>query len=111
MPISLSEAIREGAKLRPQAFGFMFNKRDGVWCSCALGAAREYVFGTGPGTATTSANDVTALAQQCDVDLSQCCTDPQEQTFTMLHTIILRLNDEYHWTREQIADWLQTIGQ
>ncbi len=110
MSIKLSEAIREGAKLRPQAFGFMFNKRDGIWCSCALGAAREHVFGIGPGGCTTSANDITALAQQCGIDLGQMCVDPQEQTHTMIHTVILRLNDEYHWTREQIADWLQTMG-
>lgn len=110
MSIKLSEAIREGSKRRPQAFGHLFNKVDSTWGSCALGAALEQVFNIGPTSLMNSSQDLTALAQRCGIDLNQRCTDPQEQVSAKLHTTILRLNDEYHWTREEIAEWLASIG-
>ena len=41
----LSELIIEGAKLRPQGYGFYFPKVAGVRCSCAMGAFAEAIGG------------------------------------------------------------------
>lgn len=35
--------------------------------------------------------------------------DPVYGTESRLIWIIINLNDEHHWTREQIADWLETL--
>lgn len=49
-PKKLSTLIREGAALRPPTYGQFFEDRDGVLCSCALGAAYEAATGKTEGT-------------------------------------------------------------
>lgn len=103
----LSEAIRIGAKLRPQTTAGEYIEPHGG--SCALGAAYE------------------AIADGDDV-LEDVCDDELEEAFPILRDsepsvacpscantvhmspmgLIVHLNDTHKWTREQIADWVET---
>lgn len=40
------------------------------------------------------------------VDCPVCDKSPHRE---LLPDIIIHINDEHHWTREQIADWLETL--
>lgn len=102
---SLSEAIREGAKMNPQCFSVYAN--DGA--TCALGAAvtaigspeilaigwpMEFLWNQFP--------YISRLSAECPVDECQTCAA------TEFLGVIAHINDEHRWTREQIADWLET---
>jgi hypothetical protein len=119
----LSDAIREGAKKRPQATGELFrlttivSEKTGeerrVMGSCALGAAYEAVKGL---PRRERRSDLSARHVQKAVneglDLSALVIVPRESyrggKETLENTIVI-LNDEYGWSREDIADWLDTI--
>jgi hypothetical protein len=106
--MKLSDAIREGAKLRPQAFGAY---QDALGGSCALGAAYE------------------AFALRDNAAYGVACAEPffrerRNPWGTLLRTLrdtpcpdcgymhyedqITHLNDTHKWTRERIADWVAT---
>lgn len=84
----LSEAIRLGSMMKPQAFGAYHVRHK----SCALGAARDAGFGK-------TQDDINAEALVCPV------CDIQLQQMVM----VVHLNDRHRWTRERIADWVDTI--
>lgn len=91
----LSEAIRLGAMMRPQVFGEYYV--DGG--SCAMGAACE--------AAGVSGQQIQRYEMQWpDIINASCpaCTGHRIWASTIVH-----LNDDHRWTREQIADWVQTI--
>lgn len=104
--MKLSEAIREGAKLRPQAFGAYFDEKN---CSCALGAASE---GSGFQYERTRGS-VTARFAKLEKHLRQhfpMLWQPQNESMaTDLWYAISERNDE-GITREEIADWLEEQG-
>lgn len=88
--LKLSEAIRIGARMRPQG-------RSGAWAqyhegtSCALMAAHEAITGE-----YTGETNYWGTAEQLAP-----------------HTIIekvWRLNDTERWSRERIANWLESEG-
>lgn len=99
----LSEAIRLGAMLKPQGFGSM-HPREAVesqrYClgirviekSCALGAAQD---------AGYRGDWLTKTLAPCPG-----CSDGAHWWIT---TAVMHLNDMHHWTRERIADWVETI--
>lgn len=90
--MKLSDAIRLGAMMKPQCYG-SYHKGKG---SCAIGAALDAVG-----------------AEECDEEvlwpwlekLEDCPVCNQADG----ETIIPHLNDKHRWTREQIADFVQTI--
>ncbi len=82
----LSDLIREGAKLRPQGFGWMF--KDG--CTCALAAAFEAKTGHPP-------------TRGEDVHNTLAITPATYRSVT-------RWNDHDRYTREHIADLLREKG-
>ena len=111
----LSEAIRLGAMLHPQCFGALYEYRPGpadvtaneklprrVWRtrgvmkSCALGAALM------AGYSETFENEYAPVIKRC----CPACRAPDCLTQTISH-----LNDRHRWTREAIADWVQTIEE
>ena len=92
---TFSEAIREGAKLRPQAFEEYYI--DGG--SCAVGAAAE-AMGFGEGCVAEAENTF-AYMQAAGVDCPAC-----KRINSLLGTCT-HLNDVHKWTREHIADWLE----
>src|ERR1051325_2910153 len=93
---TFSEAIREGAKLRPQAFNEYYI--DGG--SCAVGAAAE-AMGFDK-VRMVEAENAFAYMQAAGVDCPAC------KRINSLLGVCTHLNDTHRWTREQIADWLET---
>lgn len=112
--MKLSEAIREGSKIRRQCFGGLFQIENGEIKSCALGAALE-----GAGLYTPSEEELlvhTPLLNKWP-ELGGGCylcpsfRHPSEDTEeTCLELLIEHLNDVHRWTRERIADWLEQNG-
>lgn len=88
----LAEAIREGCKKRPiQAFGTMWMNDN---AACVLGAALEMHF-----------QGRVHVARECPA-----CGKPEKKGFGPNGLCLLpHLNDDHRWTRERIADWLDTL--
>lgn len=134
----LSEAIRLGAMTRPQAFGALSkSRRVSGWrglllgqremTTCAIGAAIEAGgIGTKPYTATAdyegwrgSKVKAGATVQVLDIPQSwenvwnschpcpmDCCAS---LVFESVSRLIPHLNDVHGWTRERIADWVESV--
>ena len=103
--IELAEAIAEGAKRRPtQAFGEYFSETGG---SCALGAAYEgaYALPRDPREAHTIRPRMDRLFDCLENVRRRCPVGCNKRL--PLNSIILHLNDDHHWTREQIVEWLK----
>jgi len=94
----LSEAIRLGATMRPQAFRTLLTD-DGA---CALGAALLAV-GARPEEAVRSALDRWPWASTVNADCPRCTRS------RTVFRVITHLNDRHRWTREQIATWVAGI--
>ena len=98
--LRLSEAIRLGAMLKPQVFGIL---RDGIG-TCALGAALEAC-----GIVANHLNNLEYVINRwpwTDAKFHNC---PGCGYWGYPSAVITHLNDAHHWTREQIADWVETI--
>lgn len=92
----LSEAIRLGATMKPQFFGFYMGARNNKLSTCALGAALDAVGDLwGMAALHFSILDVPAQCPQCTYKAPR------------LEQVIAHLNDDHLWTREAIADWLE----
>jgi hypothetical protein len=111
----LSEAIREGAKKRPQNFEWYFSRvGSGVVTSCALGAAFESWYGEpNDGIAVSDIlyrefPVLNSIIARCPTGTPGCklylCGIEVEVYATIGH-----LNDDHKWSREQIADYVATI--
>lgn len=103
--LTLSEAIRLGAMIRPQGYGSFV--RDGA--SCALGAAAE-ACGIG-------ADDFEAVGAMWPWTLRRIFTIEfisghdwsHQQCLVDAREVIWRLNDVHGWTRERIADYVELL--
>ena len=103
--IELANAIEEGARRRPtQAFGEYFSETGG---SCALGAAYEgaYALPRDPHEAHSIRPRLHRLFD-CLEQVRRRCPEGCNKRLP-LNAIILHLNDDHHWTREQIVEWLK----
>jgi hypothetical protein len=94
----LSEAIRLGAMIRPQAFRTLLTD-DGA---CALGAALLAV-GARPEEAVPLALNRWPWASTVSADCPRCGRS------RAVFRVIAHLNDRHRWTREQIAKWVAGI--
>jgi hypothetical protein len=100
----LAAFIRDGMKRRPdQAFGDYYS---GQTASCALGAAYEAMY--------RLPDDPTGQRPTRDLDWFFDCLDsvkacPGEGCRKRLYlaALLVHLNDDHRWTREQIAAWLE----
>lgn len=127
--MKLSEAIRAGAKIRPQAYGSLYKT---VWRwfrqekqSCALGAAfeagncptitRTVPKGTvsspfrGDGVAVKEDTEVGFIRHPDEWDevyYHQTVCPQCEKSDTVV-VLIPHLNDDHRWTREEIALWVE----
>jgi hypothetical protein len=99
--LELAEAMAAGARRRPQAFGAYFSDDGG---SCALGAAYEGAYAL--------PRDVPSLRPRmhrlfdCLENVRRRCPEGCQKRLP-LNAIILHLNDDHHWSREQIVEWLR----
>jgi hypothetical protein len=99
----LASFIRNGVKRRPdQAFGDYYSGRD---ASCALGAAYDAMYFVPA--------DATGQHPTRDLDWFFDCLDhvkacPGEGCKKRLYlaALLVHLNDDHRWSREQIAAWL-----
>lgn len=110
--MKLSEAIREGAKKRPQTFDSFFSwdydtdEGDRVCIgSCALGAAYEACVGS-VSNYFPEQGVFDAISACVGIDLDQ----PIGPANMALWREITGRNDEDRHTREEIADWLEAEG-
>lgn len=97
--MKLSEAIRLGAMLKPQGFGDDATERHATE-SCALGAAYD--------AASVEPRAWHALLRAfplADVISARHCPECQ----MWFWSVIPHLNDDHRWTREQTADWVETV--
>lgn len=112
----LSEAIRLGSMLRPKASGWFF--RDGA--SCAQGAALEAMGVTcadGDFEANVSMRPYMKRLWPSLVNVKANCPTCGEEfsiiskRFETSRNMLAHLNNAsgHDWTREQIADWVETI--
>jgi hypothetical protein len=123
--MKLSEAIRLGAMLRPQAFGGFFGfehvvpkgkcarmlarlglrEMDLALSSCALGAAIESV--GGDASICSRAHGLLDRFEILWGGRIRCpaCIAHRVNAFSLIY----HLNDEHRWTRERIASWVATI--
>jgi len=131
--MKLSEAIRLGSMMKPQAFGDYFrwesDTEDGTppIASCALGAALDAIGeGHGPGSngwhldaivRTTwpvlwQPTDCSALGCGHACGVIDACSVDGDGVVAIRRSVakqIVHLNDYHKWTRDQIADWVATI--
>lgn len=110
--MKLYEAIRLGAMLKPQCFGHLVTFVPAR--TCALGAALDAV-----GTLATVKGFFASMAaldehfpELMSVEVKCpghiCVKHLTHQTYTLAGAIT-HLNDYHHWTREQIADWVEQM--
>jgi hypothetical protein len=105
--MKISEAIREGSKLRPMLIGSYFefatlpNGEDDAIGSCALGAAYEGA------TDEQSYGDIAMDLRRHWPELFKFGFCGAETT---LAAAIIDMNDSGLCTREDIAAWLESLG-
>jgi hypothetical protein len=101
----LAAFIRAGAARRAeQAFGDYFK---GKHASCALGAAYEGMYrlpDNADGTRPTK--DLEWFFDCLEGTIRKCPAEACTKRLT-LAAILVHLNDDHRWTREQIALWLE----
>lgn len=101
---TFSEAIREGAKLGPQAFRFL--SLNGA--NCAIGAGlRAMGLSLIHGCAVLGSEPAVTAFPYLDEAFVTCPVDALCGLKSLFFTV-MDLNDNHHWTREQIADWLES---
>jgi hypothetical protein len=100
--IELAAAILHGAMERPeQSFGRYF---EGRRASCALGAAYEGMYRLPREAASIRPHHLARLFECLESSLRSCPEGCKKRL--ALGAMILHLNDDHHWTREQIAEWV-----
>ena len=108
--LRLSEAIRLGAMMLPEVRGPIFDRKDNRICAaCAIGSALYAV-----GTADDRERWLTRSGSVEELICFWPWTnerrmDPVRGVNFRIDSIIIDLFETAHWTREQIADWVETI--
>lgn len=102
--MKLSEAIRLGAMLGPQLYG---RTRDDGLGSCALGAALLAI--GDEGQLYTDAMGYWPLLMEPAPSVPEAIAKEFGESAPIILSVIRGLNDYSRWTREQIADWVETI--
>lgn len=98
----LAQAILDGARARPeQAFGEYYLGRH---ASCALGAAYEGMYRLPVDASGIRPKHLERLFDCLEYTLRTCPEGCKKRVF--LGAMILHLNDDHHWTREAIANWV-----
>jgi hypothetical protein len=101
MSLKLSEAIRLGSMLKPQGFEGMSGGT-----SCAIQAAVEAAGGDSDFMYSEAEErfPIIKALPACPV----CCGAWHQFTGSEMWALY-HLNDHHRWTREQIADWVESV--
>lgn len=109
--LKLSEAIRLGAMLKPQGSGWLHDVERQT--TCAIGAALDAsgILCNDYDVAYTHFPLLTMPATECPAAADgRCAYHPIIGVVRgNVADVIIGLNDSHKWTREQIADWVETI--
>jgi len=101
----LAQFIREGMNKRPdQAFGDYFSGQN---ASCALGAAYEAMYRL-PREGGRPTRDLDWFFD-C-LDTVKACPHEGCKKKLFLAAILVHLNDDHRWSRDEIATWLEQNG-
>jgi hypothetical protein len=98
----LADFIRAGSTRGPQCFGSYFDEKGG---SCALGSVYEGVYHL-PRDHGKLVPDHLERLFRCLDEVVKPCPHKACVKRLPLAPLIVHLNDDHRWTREQIADWL-----
>jgi hypothetical protein len=104
--LPLSEAIRLGAMLGKQCFGRLhWSKKGGVHRrSCAIGSALDATGIKTPDALDLAYPRLLTIYRPCPIGC------PRTTRFSAdTCGVIAHLNDDHRWTREQIADWVESL--
>jgi len=105
---SLAAAIRKGAERRPdQAFGDYFVGRR---ASCALGAAYEGMYRLAEDMDGRGPTKDLGWFFDCLENVVRFCPAKDCRKHLVLSSLIVHLNDAHHWTRDEIATWLEELN-
>jgi len=101
-----SQAIRLGATFRPQCFEMLFlrDQNNRATKTCALGAALEAL-----GHDFIDSVNTHEMIKRFDLG-SSCVCPVCGTTKVAVWDAIAHLNDTHRWSRENIADFLETKG-
>lgn len=94
--MKLSDAIRLGSMMKPQGYRALSSESG----TCALGAALD---------AISQPDSAPCYHWPIVDDFVVGCPACLGITQTWLGFIIAHLNDDHRWTRERIADWIETL--
>src|SRR5262252_2746466 len=99
----LASFIRAGVLRRPtQAVGHYF---EGTRASCALGAAYEGMYRLPSETGPANPSRDLEWFFACLDNVKRCPAEECKKKLS-LAALIVHLNDDHRWSREQIADWV-----
>jgi hypothetical protein len=99
----LASFIRAGVLRRPtQAVGHYF---EGTRASCALGAAYEGMYRLPSETGPANPSRDLEWFFACLDSVKRCPAENCKKKLS-LAALIVHLNDDHRWSREQIADWV-----
>ena len=115
--MKLSEAIREGSKLRPQTVGkgYFWKDSDGQVYSCAAAAAYEGIGATNGDDYFRGKSNIPNLSDHFETTIDPMVLCPEKEKcdyceFEYAGSLVIHLNDYHEWTREAIADFMETLG-
>lgn len=100
--MKLSHAMRLGAMLKPQCYGHLSTRGSRT---CAFGAAFDAL---GILAEVEETSLVLTAPGRWPWILTEMCHPVTGRTFAALNIIVL-LNDQSLWTREEIADWVEKV--
>lgn len=112
----LSDLMRQGSQLRPQAFRDYVQRGDeGEVCTCAIGAAYEAITGKLPPSQNEDYDACPMVNREIERETGialgfYSTKNPVTHNWETLTGLISGLNDAHKWTREEIADWLEQEG-
>lgn len=109
----LSDLIRQGAVMHPQSLSFFWHvDDDGAPTSCAPGAALNARIGDKGMHALRDGNHsfYDSLIAIASATLNKSVGHPTYGYPASVYFCVTTLNDHAKWSREDIADWLESIG-
>lgn len=120
--MTLADAIRLGSMLKPQSFTDLLEIPEetvtlmgeaitvvGGIHTCALGAALDAVGKLPTMTEWMEFDGKVDDMFTCFPEYSALVACPVTEFVKELGSLVAELNDKHHWTRQRIADWVESV--